>query len=556
MSTVSSAGGRTDQSDEVRRLRDEYKKKEVELQKKQNKEIANLTKRHEVEMSQLEKQHSGDLTDAREKSHEALTQRDAKYQKEMDDLRKMQARQFEKLSQENQTKIESQRTSAESQMKDTQMAKSERERDLLKKYNQQLEGTQTKFDEAVQNMRDNQSDQIRQQRAQLTAKHEEEMNALREEQTAKVAALQRENRELNSSTTERLRDQDVRHMSSMQRMQNAHMTEAKKEEMASNKVIEESRLGFEEGLTEERNRFADAHERESNTNNEIRDRFQASVKDRIDHQVNRLENDIQQLKDKHDLERSQAKAEADREIRQMREGYHGMYERLEKARADVLNESNDRIAQKMKSVHDDSDKQMAANSRYYLDQNQIDNIKNRTAREQMEQYFNARTNYQNQRAETRIDKIRSEGQAVQDELRSNFDNNIEMQKSGFEDKKREIISNLEKDKTKTVGRIQDQAIKQEVDSQQNLNSVVSKYEKRLSDVNEQLVRERRMHDIHERNGMKELTRQHENEFEMMKMKYEQQAKETQVAHERELRQVERRNQEKLDQVLTSIKKQS
>jgi hypothetical protein len=99
-----------------------------------------------------------------------------------------------------------------------------------------------------------------------------------------------------------------------------------------------------------------------------------------------------------------------------------------------------------------------------------------------------------------------------------------------------------------------QTQKQEVDHNRRLQDVVSKYEKRIGDMNDQFVREKRLRDNREKQLIKDLQRKHESEKEALQAKYQAQSTQTQLAHEREMQDTNRRSQEKLDEVLSSLKK--
>ncbi len=556
MSSVNSASGRNDQNDEIRKMREDYRKKEAELIKKQNKEIAALNQKHDEELGKAEKQHASDLGVSREKTQEAITQRDAKYQKEIEDLRKMQAKQLERLTAENQVKIETQRSTSDSEKGDATLAKNDREQDLLKKYNQQASQYENKFADQVQTLRQDEAESINHQKEMLNKKHEAETNQMRDERNRRVAALESENRELYSTSSQRIKDQEVRHFADNRRMQDAHMATMRKEEMAQNQMNDENREGYQESVRDLRSRFAKEHDREVASGNSDREKFHSDVSGRIDGQVNRLEHELVQARDQNVLQETKSNAKNNREMRNLQDSYQTKYDILDKNKQQILDEANDRIAAKVKVVHGETDKQMATNTRYYIDQMEVGNFKNRQAREQMETDFAARQKYQEAQGNSRVDKIRGESQNAEIELKSNFDMNTEVQKAGFEEKKKDIVYNLEKDKNSSLSRLHNQALKQEVESQQTLASVVNKYEKRISEMSDQILRERRLRDNHERQVLKGLNREHETEMESLQMKYEDRAKQVEVAHNRDLKDVDRRSQQKLDEVLTSVKKQT
>jgi hypothetical protein len=556
MSSVSSAGGRSDQNDEIRRLREEYRKKEAELIKRQNKELAKVNQAHETEMEKSEKQQNQDLNETREKTKEVITQKDAKFQKEIEDMRALQTKQLERLTQDNAAKVEAQRQASTGEVTDEKLARTDHEKDLMNKYEQGNRATEDKFSNELQKLRDDERGALVEQKASQIKEQQKELEGMREERNERVANLENQNREMYQNTTQRLRDQEVQHSRDKQRIEDNGLATLKKAQVADGRTLETERTGYQDSLRKTKNDFGRKRENDMIMGEEERAKFHDDVNSRIDGQVNRLSKELSQANDRGVLAETTAQAKAQREIDDMRNAYQANVDSLERERRGILDQTNDRVGQKVKAVHAETDKQMATNTKYYLNQMQTENFKDRAARDQLVQDFSERQKYQEDQSRGRIDKVRSESVTNENELRGTFQSDLDMQKSGFDEKKKDIIMTSEKDKNSSINRLHDQAEKQEMEHQALLNTVVDKYEKRVADLNDQLIRERRLNDNHSKVVVKDLTRERETDIENLKMKYEERAKQMEVAHQQEMKELNRRQQEKLDEVLTSVRKQS
>jgi hypothetical protein len=300
--------------------------------------------------------------------------------------------------------------------------------------------------------------------------------------------------------------------------------------------------------------MAKARNRDLAVQNEHNEVFKSDVKDRINSQVNRLEQDLSKARQTNVLAQTQEQRKAQTQINNMQDAYQTKFDYLEKARQDTLRQSNEINSQNIKTIKGDADKQMAESSRYYRGKMEMENFRNRAALESTEKDFALRSDYQKEVADTRIDSIRGEAIDNEMKLRDYFKSNVDILKSSSEEEKKDIRLAMHKEKEESLQALKQQSQKQEVDHNRRLQDVVSKYEKRIGDMNDQFVREKRLRDNREKQLIKDLQRKHETEKEALQAKYQAQNSQTQLAHEREMKDTSRRNQEKLDEVLSSLKK--
>jgi hypothetical protein len=343
-------------------------------------------------------------------------------------------------------------------------------------------------------------------------------------------------------------------MQDKMRMQNSHMDTIHSKEESHNTIQNISREGYQQGIKDVRGKMAKAREEDLQRQNDIQGDFKSNVNDRIENQVNRLERDLTVARSKNVMSAAEEQSKAKRQIQNMQDAYQTKFEYLEKARQDTLRQSNEINAQNIREVTSEADKQLIDTGRYYRSQMEQENFKNRSALESTEKDFALRTDYQKEMADSRVENIRTHALNNEEKLRENFQANVNVLRDSNNEEKKDLRLALHKDKEESLQNIKHQVQKQEVTHQRKTQDIVSKYEKRITELNDQFVREKRLRENREKQLVRDLQRQHESEKLALQSKYEAQSKQSQLAHEREMKDVSRRGQEKLDEVLTSLKK--
>jgi hypothetical protein len=277
MSTVSSKSGASGQDEVTRQAREDYRKKEAELIKKHNNEIRALNDRYSEALDNKDKMQAKNLNEARTKSQESLNQRDVKFQKEMDELRKMHSKQLEKLIQDNNLKVKTQASTSRQEVKQSNLGKEDRVKNLNSQYDIELRAEQDKFAKALEDLREDQKQSIGQTRDQLNEAHEKELEATRDERNQTVSELKNEYRTLRQNTDQRLRNQEVHHMQDKMRENSAHMDNIRREVESHNKIQDISREGFQQSVKDVRDKMAKAREQDLENGAMTNENFKANV---------------------------------------------------------------------------------------------------------------------------------------------------------------------------------------------------------------------------------------------------------------------------------------
>lgn len=555
MSSVTAKTNSNNNQDEaVRKAREDYRKKEAELVKKHNKEISALKDKYVTALDKKEAEQVNNLKSAREISQDSLTNKDAKYRKEMEDLRSMHTKQIEKLMQDNRDRIKAQGSASRLEVKQSNLGKEDRVKELHERYQEQYASEANKFSEKLGELREDQKSTLRSSREKLGEAHEKELERTRDERNQTVSGLKNNYSRLRQSADQRIRNQEIRHMQDKTRLQNSHMEDSLHKEEAHATIQDSSREAYEQGVNNVRERMNDAREADLDRTNSTTTQFHDKVQGRIEGQVNRLEQDLVKARKQNVLEQSKERSIARSEVKNIQDSYQTKFDYLEKARQETLRQSNEINAQNIHHVQGEADKQMMDSGRYYRERMEVENFKNRSALESVAQDFKLRQDYTTENAESRIGRIRGDTFESEKSLRTNFKDNLEMMREAAANEKRDLRLSLEKEKVESNQLMKQQIQKQEVTHQRELNDIVGKYEKKISDMNDQFMREKRLRENREKELIKSLGRQKQSEVDALRIQQTDQNKQAQLSHEREMNDVTSRYKEKLDEVLRNVKK--
>ncbi|MEK6556422.1 MAG: hypothetical protein AABZ31_14330 [Bdellovibrionota bacterium] len=557
MSSVSSSGGNSGSSgadDATRKLREEYRKKEAALIKKHQNELQAIDQKYSESINSKDKSRAAELSAIKEKASQSLSKRDQRYQKEIDDLRKMHTTQLERLMNDNALKTDVTKQAARSEIKQANLGKEDRTAELNNKYSEAIANAESNYIKNVEEMREQQKKSLDATRAQINEAHNKEMETFRDYHNESVSGLKNDLRQTRTNANQRLRNQEVQHSSDKMRIYSNHMNDAKNREEAQNQQLGNYSADYKESLKDVREKYGRELEKRAETQNQFQSDFKNSVEDRIDSRESRLESELSRQKEKVNIAEAQANRKASQQIKNVQNSYQDKFEYLENARKETLDMANQENANNIKKIRAETDKIVSSTTRRTLANSQAEGARQRQALDQARNDFEVRNEFKELATEGRVDLIRNDSITKEKRLRENFQTSVEMLKENKENEAREQRAVQEKDKILAVQGLREQLQRTEGEGQQKLADLTSKYEKRISELNDQFVREKRMRDAKEKQLVTELKKANDAQVEAVKMKYEDQNRQTQAKYEKEIKDVTRRNKDHIDNIMSVSKK--
>lgn len=555
MSSVSSSGGNNNNNDnEVRRTREEYKKREAELIKRHNQELRQVSEANQAELDKLREQNEAKMGSMQEGTKEAITRRDSKYQKEIEEMRKLHTQQLERLMKESDQKVQTQRKTSSAEVKHSSLGNDDRVNDLKQKYAAAMSENEKLTSGRMEEMREAQKQSIDSLRDKMNAQHEKELELQKDSSTSRIMDLSNDLRTTRSSASERLRGQEVRHMNDKMRLEASAMDEITKRDRSYNDLYDQQREAYSDGLKSISQRKLEAEEKNRENSRTAHEALKRNVENRIASRETRLENQLGDERDQSIRENTKVKRAAQNEIGQWRDQYQAKFEQLESARQETVNQANKTNADNMKVVNKQANQAISFNNRYMKNQLDSETFKAKSHIDSIEADNQVRQDYLQHEADRRVASVRDVSQNNEVALKNNFEDNLVVLKEGHSDEVSNLRLSLQEEKLKSEQQFKGQIQKQITNSEREKQEIVSKYEKQIKELNDQFIREKRLRDTREKNLTTEMMRAKESEKENLRVQYEEKQKAVTAQHNQEMHDVTRRHKEQIDNIMSNAKK--
>ncbi len=557
MSSVGSSdsSNSTNRQDEaIRRAREEAKKSEADLVKKQTRQMRRANEQHYAELERLKQEHRTQMEAFKESAHTDINERDHRYQKDMDEMRGLYRKQLQESADETQRRESTLRKTSEAeleQIKSRTKAQSEAQSTSM---NKNIRDKDETYATATEQSREAQQEAIAKNKERVERHYEAQLNTLKEERNQKVGTLQKEYEEYRQNTQGRIRDQDLRHMQQQQRSSDNLVKTVQKERLAAQDSTSLLREGFRDATETTRDRFQKAAQKEREISQMARNSLAGSVNERIDNQVERLESDNERLRDAKIRDEVLLRHQVKREVGNIKEGYQKNVEAYKQERDEIVRTQNDRGRQDLMKVHEQTSKQtveMARQNR--LNQEDANRI-HRSAYENLRSDFGVRHDQAKTLADQRVKNIHEVTSQEKSRIMEKQLEDHTINQQVKQDELRSLQATMEADKQQTVLRMKDQLNKQEVQHTEKMVQVVAKYEKQIQTLKDQMIRDKKLSDENLKRVTDELQRAHKTGMDQIASQNRERIRQVGQQHNEELRSVNKRHEEKLDQVVGELKR--
>ncbi len=543
------------QADELRDQRERYQKKIDDLIKNQNFQLAKLNKYYDRRITDLERQNQKILNRDREANQDAITRRDMEYQNEIDQLRKMHAKQVEKLRAENQDRLERARFEANEELRTNNMDQNNRLSELEQQYADQQAQQSQQFENNLNQIRASEKRAVDQTRKDLNTQHQKETEAIRMSRDQEVGQLQKENDELNRYYEMRLHDQKQHYQNNEDRIESHDMSMLQNKEEMQHAELARARDGFNQNLKTLRQRYDESLQNENEKLQGIDEQAHDRIEDRMNNELRDLKFELARAKQEKVLNNVNEEAQAQREIKNIENDYQQKYADLQRERVEALRDSNAINAANIRKIHEKDSQQMQIDERQVLSQSDLENEINQEALANQKQQSTLRNQYEQNLASERIKKIRQNAFETEKQLRKNYVANVQQERQAFQTKRRDLMLEMRKKSAAELRTVEEHAEHQEMRDQENLANLKEHYQNQINNLQDKLTLERQQDQIRDRRLVKEMKRESHQQLETQKIQYQDKMRLAELAHEREVHEIDRRNQEKLDQVLTTMKQE-
>ncbi|NJL25631.1 MAG: hypothetical protein HC902_10960 [Calothrix sp. SM1_5_4] len=402
--------------------------------------------------------------------------------------------------------------------------------------------------------REAQKEALEQNREKLGSAHGKETRAIRQERDYTVRNLQRDYNAYRDQATQEKQDMRLQSLQEKQKSSNNLLRAVTRERMAREESENELRGGFKDGLEVMRERYEQKMEKDRQAQDISQKHMKASAVDRVNNQIARLENDKEDLTNEKTREALRVRGEAKREINNAKRAFQENVEAYRRERDEAIRQGNQGRKEEIAKVRDDLEGQMVSTQRHYLQRMDEQN------RIQRKAYDNLVVDHKTREAQTKVtadDRVKRVLEQTEGDKIRLIQLQNENHKTGQrlkQDEMKALRDAMADDKDQAVRTLHEEIQKREVQHSEKMNSLISKYERQVKSLNDELLRERKSNDENIRRLTEELQRAHKVQMDQLESKNRERLRQVNARHSEELRSVNKRHEERLDQTIGQMKK--
>jgi hypothetical protein len=555
MSSVSgSSNNRSQQDDAVRRTREEYQEREDQGVKKKNNDVKRLSQLHAQEIERLKNQHSAQLENLKNEVREAMTDRDMKYQKDINDLRGMHKQQLEKAAYDNESTRENSRKTSKEEIRMANERSIRQRQNLEQNLQNEIIDEKKNFEDSLGEIRENQKQTIQQQRENLNKAHTKELTTIRQGREEAVGDskhdldLQRRHAKTQMTETERNHRNEVKRLS--ENFQNTLGNERE----GHSESQQMDRKAFQDSLVKLKNKY-EGSSGESAYNRDLQmEKFKDQIENRIESQVNRLQSENQNQKAASIRERIAMGRQNEREKQHVVEQAQLNIQDLQEQRDQVYDLSREQSAKDINRAVKQNQELMGKSELDKKRELQLANQINREALAQTESSLGNQNKMLKETGDLRVRRVYDEYNRNQQKIDGMYSERVKDMGATHENKLQIQRDALLKEKNDAVVRLTNQIQDQEIKHTVQLADVTENYEKQIRDLREQNLADKRKYEDQNRRMVEQMQKAHKLDMETVQNQTSGRIKQVEQRHDEEIRRLHHNHEEKIAEITTSIKK--
>lgn len=295
--------------DHIGRVREEYETREAKASKRHNEEVKKIQQNNNEAMRKLREDHNTQKNVSQDKMRKALSDRDMKFGKEMDEIKRMYSArirdQAERSGDEKRMLIENR----DAEMKKTVETKDRQAQTLIRTYTDEIDRRDTFMADYADKNRVSNAEALRNQRLQLNDAHEKTLATTRGELIEDLGEARQafnKSEETRYRETAKLKDDAL---VQLRRRENQFEDNLNRERKTFGRVYDEQRERAHEGIEKIRQRYGEALKEHI----EKRDIGKESVESRIDNKDARMSQKLREQQDMANVREVNLRAQASQE---------------------------------------------------------------------------------------------------------------------------------------------------------------------------------------------------------------------------------------------------
>lgn len=554
MSSVSGSDNSTRQKDDVRRTREDSRANESELMKRHQKEIRRLTEQHANEIEEIKKAHAQQMDDLKKSSQETISSRDHKYAQDVESLRNLHRKQIFDTASEAARNMELTRNTAEKEIEQSKMRHDQHYSELSNDYATARAKQEEETSQAFTEMREKNQKSVQDYRENINKRHANELEEISKTRQREQATADTQNRNYRKASEARFRDQELRHFQDRQKNSDDLIDTVRQERTNQQQNEAILRQGFGDSLDRTRQKYENRSISDREKTAQAFDKTKDEVYERVNNQVRRLERQNKDLKNSNIQEDLARKAETDRTVRNMRDAFTQNVEVAQRERDEILHSSNEDNAKNLQKLHKVKSDEEVERTREFLKKYDSQETRAKDNLDTVENEYHARTEGTKKFADQRIKHIINDTDDQKARLTEFHEENRKALTMTHQDDIQDMRARVDKEKRDAIATMKEQMRKQEIQHQDRMAAQSVKFESEITRMKDELNKLRKAQDEQLKRQAGELQRAHQAELEAQQVQFRDKLSKTENHHTDEIKQVNRKNQERVDQLISTLKK--
>jgi hypothetical protein len=547
MSSIT-ASERNNQSDEIRRIREEYEAKESDTTKKKNKEIKSLSEKQDAELNKIRDEYSNQVDTLRSKQSESLDERDRRHSDEISKIRDMYVESLKRKSQDEvkdrenekeafQNSIDKEKTIAEQQkasaVRGLRNALTEKDRLLTDRQERTTEQLQTSLRERAEKMNE---------------KHKQELGAVTQDRDREVGDLRNTLDNVKSSYSDRLSAEERNHRADTDRREAAFENTYRNQEHNNAEMIAVRDSIMKEEKQHLNAKMSKRMDDETEKMTALRENFATGMEKRTGDMIRSANIEASQAKNDRILDSVANRRISDLQKEHLMTSYQQREDDLMRQRNGIYSQVNDKARERVNQVIERTDKLIGETGRRNRMEQDIEGMRTKEALTQAELLRKDQLDTANTRADQRVRKVVNSTNMAQkeesrqhmenvDELRHNYTGNLQAQREAQLESMNNIYSRM------------DQKLRDlEAHLMKKHDDAVEFYESKIDEIVSQNKKDTQRMNQNFEARMSQRDKAAKMEQDTITQKYEQKMALQEDVHQKDLNRLEKRHQEQMQSV--------
>jgi hypothetical protein len=545
MSSIGSADNRNSQDEAIRRARETYQEKETDQAKAHSQEMKRMAEAHQTQIREMQQSHDSQMEDLKTKARDAISNRDMKYQKEIQDLRGMQKNQLRRQAEEADERIQKTEDHAKSSIERTSAIKDDQRSAVVQQYDAELKNIKKQFQETNEKSRTQMQTSAADQRTRLNQVHQKELKAVTSDRDRARDLSQKSYDSLRKNKDMALRDLEQAKKNETERLNSAYESNIREENAGHQESLDQVREGLQRGIAQNRARYEKELEKRSGDSKSSTEAFKGSINDRINSQLNAGKAENSHLKNEIVRQRTQLTQEKNTQVSNTRDSMQANIENLEMQRKDFVESVNEKNRGEIDGITKKSTETLNRSNRFFQDKLATERAMAENRHEGTKLGLEKRLMTAEMQADNRTEKLKA--MKVRDEasLRTFFDKSSDAQRDNYENTLRELRDKNTRDQDAIFQNFSKQSAEREAKFQQKLTEVNNRFEGQIQDLKEGQTKQMADQIAIANKEKKQLVDQKNSEIQRQASQYETRLAKLEETHRREVDEINRHHEESL-----------